>query len=121
MTIAPPAPDAAVQPRIRLVRFAPAPAAGQPHLTLVPAPATMIAGWLAGVGAECGEPLSMTVTAPVHTAVVHVGDPVAFQRWATHLRTTGACLLYDELGAVAAATVRRDGWEIRVQYIGGHA
>lgn len=87
-----------------------------------PAPPSVVMMWLSQAAALGGEPTSVTVTAPVHEARIHVPDAPTFRAWCAHLRLAEAQrMVYDRLGQVAEATAWAQGWAVIVTLFGAAA
>lgn len=69
--------------------------------------------------AEAGEPLSLTITAQLRTAYVHLPTLDAWQAWCTALAAGHKTVTTDQLiGGVMTGVVHSGGWTIHAQLMG---
>lgn len=83
-----------------------------------PAPGSSMLAALARIASHAGEPLSATVTQPLHAITVNLADRQAYAAWRAELGMIGAVVRDDDLGVIAESTVRLYGWTWTVQIAG---
>lgn len=83
-----------------------------------PAPVGTILAVMARIASHAGDPLSVTVTEPVHVITVNVADQRSYTAWRLVIRAGGVCVLGDDLGTLSMSYADLHGWQLVVQIAG---
>lgn len=83
-----------------------------------PAPVGTILAVMARIASHAGDPLSVTITEPVHAITVNVGDRKTYTAWRLIIRAGGVCVLGDDLGTLSMSYADLHGWQLVVQIAG---